>query len=142
MKRGTLPAMPDAHEYYVQKNGMHMNQCEWDRQWRSCCRTIEFSVEAMDLYVCEILVEKLRLRVVSQLKACLDRAGAGKLKSGGRNSSPYFSLSLFLAKCLLLSRSQAFGNEWLYNVPISHASDANYCTKESMMFYDIGRGVT
>ena len=40
---------------------------------------VEFFVEAMDMYVCEIPVEKLRLRVVSQLKACFGiRAGAGK----------------------------------------------------------------
>jgi hypothetical protein len=57
-------------------------------------------------------------------------------------SLPYFLLSSFLTKYLLSSRSQVFGNERLYNVSMSHASDANYCTKASMMFYDIGRGVT
>lgn len=44
-------------------------------------------------YVCEILVEKLRLRVVSRGKPSLDRAGAGKLKSGVKKSPPYFLLS-------------------------------------------------
>jgi len=79
----------------------------------------------MDMYVCQTPVEK---RLVSQLQA----RGSSRVEEKARLTVRVHAtllISLFLTTYLLLSRSQAFGSERLYNVSMSHASDATIALK-------------